>query len=96
MCDFYPVVTIDGKEDSRGDISDNNHIYPGQTWVFLSDGGPLSKGSVPVTIHIGDSDFGSNPDDVVKLTPDSVSSPNLNFSVNLAPCLVTGASKIHT
>lgn len=87
--DFYPQVTIDGQEFGNDSlqIEDTDHITP--NWQF-SKQVDLSRGRIPVTIEIDDSDgafrFG---DDQADLVPGG--GQNVALQVNLAPCGLTGS-----
>ncbi|HEU5003114.1 MAG TPA: CARDB domain-containing protein [Actinomycetota bacterium] len=87
--DFYPVVHIDG-QDFGGDslqIDDQDHIQP--NWQF-SKSVDLSRGRIPVSIEIWDSDGGLRfDDDQADLVPGA--GMNVDLQVNLAPCGLTGS-----
>lgn len=85
--DFYPRVSIDGSAwMTRPTIDDQDDIRP--NWEFSADI-DASRVSVPVVIEVWDEDGGlRGDDDHVDLT--QAGGDNLELTVNLAPCMVTG------
>lgn len=87
--DFYPIVTIDGQSfgDDSLQVGDNDHPRP--NWQF-SKSVDLSRGRIPVSIEIFDSDgLFRGGDDQADLVPGT--GMNVDLQVNLAPCGLTGS-----
>lgn len=93
--DFYPNVWIDGHKQTRGEIADRNNADPDPDWGF-DQTVSVTKGKVPVTIEIRDDDdtfrLGDDHADIDPVNGHDTS--NLDFDVNLAPCVLSGDTSV--
>lgn len=93
--DFYTWISIDGDEEKRGPISDRNNADPDPDWTVqrIVD---VAKGKVPVSIEIRDEDgefrLGDDHADIDPTNGGNTS--NLEFDVNLAPCVLSGDTSV--
>jgi uncharacterized repeat protein (TIGR01451 family) len=89
--DFYPVVNIDGREQTAKPIIDQNNADPDPDWVF-DQTVDVTKGHAPASIEIREEDGGFRlGDEQADIDPvNGGDTANLEFDVNLAPCALTG------
>lgn len=92
-CDFYAKIKVDEQEWKTGKIDNDNDIYP-EDWRFTSEEIPISKGSVPVSIELYDSDTGDD-DHIDIVHGDAEDGKDLHLTVALVPCSISSNALIH-
>ncbi|MEV4139112.1 hypothetical protein AB0J72_43980 [Dactylosporangium sp. NPDC049742] len=84
--DFYSKITIGGQDFNFGPIDGEDEISP--DWTAEKAVDVDSAATVPVVITLAESDgFLNFEDDVCDISPNG---PELDLTVNLVPCAVTG------